>query len=372
MIKNSKGVALPIALLVMFVLSILGTVIWQYSMTDTIQVARTENTMKAFYIARSGAEATAAWMMDENNSGYSLFNKVASDNVFGDGTYDVKVNEIEGNRVRIDSTANVNGVFAKTSLVLKKLPPLPLGTPITTSTIVAVDKITVGGNVTIDGALECNQITTNGNPTVGEKIDLSFDPPDKVFPSEDSDSPRYLPKASPYNLTLGTSGEEFISSGKYGNIESNGTTLAFDTTDGHDKTIWVDTLQTRNANIRIEGEGTVYIYVNELINLKGHSNYVEEDGEYTAGNPAQFIIFLYEGSSASLPKGDSMFSGHVYGPKAHVNFEGTQNFKGTIISGTTSVSGNATVGQTLFDYEYLLPDGLEFVSDFEVEYWLPS
>lgn len=47
---------MPIALLVLFVLTLLGTVLWQYFMTDTMQVARAEEMTQAYYLARSGVE----------------------------------------------------------------------------------------------------------------------------------------------------------------------------------------------------------------------------------------------------------------------------------------------------------------------------
>lgn len=54
---------MPLALMVMLVLSLLGTALWQYSMTDLRHVSIDERRTQAFYLARAGADATMnAWM----------------------------------------------------------------------------------------------------------------------------------------------------------------------------------------------------------------------------------------------------------------------------------------------------------------------
>lgn len=59
---NEKGAAMVVAILVVFVLFILGAALWQYSISDTIHVARDEKRLQAYYLARTGAEAALqAW-----------------------------------------------------------------------------------------------------------------------------------------------------------------------------------------------------------------------------------------------------------------------------------------------------------------------
>lgn len=61
--RNEAGLAMPLALMVMLVLSLLGTALWQYSMTDLQHVSIDERRTQAFYLARAGADATMnAWM----------------------------------------------------------------------------------------------------------------------------------------------------------------------------------------------------------------------------------------------------------------------------------------------------------------------
>lgn len=56
---------MPLALIVMVVLTLLGTALWAYSMADLKQVTREEDKMQAFYYARSGAELVAKGIWDE-------------------------------------------------------------------------------------------------------------------------------------------------------------------------------------------------------------------------------------------------------------------------------------------------------------------
>lgn len=56
-------------LLVMLVMSLLGTALWQYSVTDTIHVSRDQERIQAYYLARAGADATLqAWLQSPSGS----------------------------------------------------------------------------------------------------------------------------------------------------------------------------------------------------------------------------------------------------------------------------------------------------------------
>jgi len=55
-IKDDKGIALPLVLMVMLILILLSTALWQYSMTDTKHVVMDEKNMQAHYVALSGAK----------------------------------------------------------------------------------------------------------------------------------------------------------------------------------------------------------------------------------------------------------------------------------------------------------------------------
>ena len=58
-LKNEHGWAMPLVLMVIVVITLLGTALWAYSMADLKQVTREEKRMQAYYLARSGAELVA-------------------------------------------------------------------------------------------------------------------------------------------------------------------------------------------------------------------------------------------------------------------------------------------------------------------------
>ncbi len=61
-LKNERGAALVVVMIALFVISLLSGALWQYSMFDTMHTIRQEKEMRAFYLARAGAEAAmAAW-----------------------------------------------------------------------------------------------------------------------------------------------------------------------------------------------------------------------------------------------------------------------------------------------------------------------
>lgn len=65
-LRNENGLAMPLVLVVLIVLVLLGTAIWQYSIADTQHVYRDEQRMKAHYMARAGADAALeAWITAE-------------------------------------------------------------------------------------------------------------------------------------------------------------------------------------------------------------------------------------------------------------------------------------------------------------------
>ena len=115
--KDERGIALPVVLMVMIVLSVLGTALWQYSTADTVQVTVDEKKMQAYYLARAGAEATAQYIRNNPSSAATLINDPKTDpmymsdgtNDYGNGTYEVDVTG-DPNNVKIESTGTVNDV----------------------------------------------------------------------------------------------------------------------------------------------------------------------------------------------------------------------------------------------------------------------
>ena len=130
MLRNEKGAAVPLALVVMLILSLLGTVLWQYSVSDTIQVARDQQRMQAYYLARAGADATLqAWLQSPpedrpTGTGNTVYLKNDGSFVETDpgemkqGEFAVTVDPQEDGSIKIVSVGNVDGLTQRVTVTL--------------------------------------------------------------------------------------------------------------------------------------------------------------------------------------------------------------------------------------------------------------
>lgn len=358
MFRDERGVALPLALITMLVASLLGVSLWQYSMADALQITRQDNKMKAYYVARSGAEATAVWM--KNNNGVGLVGKTSTGSL-GDGTYVVEVKSVSG-RVAVEATGTVGGVSEQVALALKKVSPFAPGDYLFDNAIFAESLVVLGGNVTVQGNVESKgSVTINGN-AVNVTGTVNF-PVNRTYPL--ADVPDLQDATINYNFikTKGPGGIFPVTTGfRYGKIEaSGGRHLSFYAPAGSTVEVRVDTFETRNADIHILGGGKLILYVDNTFDHKGNVH----------GLPSQFLVVMGPGGNVSLPIGNSVFRGYVYGPDAHVNFSGTQNFYGAIIAKTAHTQGNAGVYyQGLPNEEKPMADVLDFEPTFDIDYWV--
>jgi Tfp pilus assembly protein PilX len=118
---DERGLAVPLVLVIMVVLMLLGTTLLQYSVSDALQVSRDEKRMQAYYIARSGAEAIAEWIIKHPGEAIDLINAPKSDPAsLGRGTFEVDVAGDTDN-ISIKSTGKVNDVNQSVTLTLKRM-----------------------------------------------------------------------------------------------------------------------------------------------------------------------------------------------------------------------------------------------------------
>jgi len=71
-LKDEKGIALPLVIVVVLALSLLGVILFNYNVHETTQVARDEDNLKAHYIARSGAHALASYLVQNQDLAQEL------------------------------------------------------------------------------------------------------------------------------------------------------------------------------------------------------------------------------------------------------------------------------------------------------------
>jgi hypothetical protein len=85
-IKEEEGGALVLVLITMTVLFILGTTLLKISLSDNKFAILQEKNLKAYYIARAGAEATADYIKDNEHS-FEDINNLIVDNDINENTW---------------------------------------------------------------------------------------------------------------------------------------------------------------------------------------------------------------------------------------------------------------------------------------------
>lgn len=119
-LKNQNGSALPLVLVTMLVLSILGSTLLLLNTTETRQVAREEKRVQAYYIARSGAEAIAEYIIINPYEADELITEVSSTPTkLGKGEFTIKVSK-SNEEIIIESIGKVDTVENKISLTLRE------------------------------------------------------------------------------------------------------------------------------------------------------------------------------------------------------------------------------------------------------------
>lgn len=75
---NEKGISMPVVLMVIFVVTILGVVLYSFSQNQLLAATRSTESRQAEYLARSGIEAAVAWWKQEKSkpTGTKTFDRV--------------------------------------------------------------------------------------------------------------------------------------------------------------------------------------------------------------------------------------------------------------------------------------------------------
>lgn len=347
MLKNRKGMAMPAVLMVLLIVTILGAALLRVAVADSIHASRDRSRMQAYYLARSGAEATEKWILDNTTSFNSIKDKTSSPATIPesgvDGTFTVKVTGSLSNIVLIEATGTVRGVTATATKALISSGDI-LDDIVFDDTVYAKNLVVLSGNVTIDGTVAYGgSITTNGNTTItgGPPVQKDRELPSPVFPANPTTSV----------LTFDLKNSNTSSNTVVNNLGGFNTTdkmLVANTFsyNANNKTLTVNTgttgdvvrLVTRTFNFNggsmvLTGTGRFELYVSESMSL-GAGVAINE-----GGSAKRFLVLMGEGSSFTKA-GNASFTGVIYGPQANVTVNGTDNFTGAVIGENTTLSGN--------------------------------
>ncbi len=390
MLKNEKGLAMAMAIIIGLVVTVSGIVVWQVSSSDTMQVARDEDNTQAFFYAKSGVELAVGLL--QNDPDYlahgeeSVFYGKLGDTAFSStetADYTIKFEiERDNNDYIIRSTGIVRsgsalGAQAAASALgfrinIQQLeestgvgggggqmPPLDMIFAISSGT----EAININGSSRIEGKTGTNSTAANGvylSNAGGNRIigDLLIGPggisgtvvnrTEKV-----SGSITNLNSTRNYSLPQFPSFPEFQacetsiilsgsnswtinSDGCYPKIEvKSNTTLTINTGNG-DRIIRVGDLDIAQGHIVLQGTGRLIIYVDNNFNMGGSST-INNNGDFNK------VIMYYQGANEIQWTGNQRFFGSVYLKEADLTIGGSTRITGHIVSGAENVeiSGNA-------------------------------
>ena len=353
-LKNNTGSAMIITLIVVVVISLLGTALWQYGINSTIQVQKEVEKKQADYIARSGAEAVATYIIDSADTlsirSYidSVEGKLSEPVTLGNGSFQIKTSR-NNSKITVESIGTVSDMKSTYSIILNEdinngFPPL-----IFSNVMFSDSEITLNGNVTVVGSIECTgSVTVNGNsdPQYIENSTKNY--PQVIYPDNTSST----------ELIINNNETQTISSdANYANIRvKNGGTLSFEMP-GHDMTVIIDTLDV-DGSLTISGTGRLYLYTK---NFTG-------GGEVNVDTTSisSFLVLMPPTGTYDVTR----FKGLLYGPGADVTLNGGPTFTGAMIVGEIHNMGNPQIAYST-DAQSISPDdfdGVELTTTTSVEY----
>jgi hypothetical protein len=350
MLKDQKGVALPTVLLIIVVLSMLGMTLLAVSANEAVRASHHEKKTKAYYIARSGADAVAKYIVDQgkllDSTAIAQLERYFVDNVtLGEGTINIKIEPTTSPMgIKIKSLGQVGN--AK-ELVTRQLLETEWSFP--HKGLMATDPgvsayIGAYGKLTVDGQVDEVRFTTRGpmvkyddlssvgeegkyisvsetHPPAGDKakheVKALPTPPSAIFPilPIETGSLPALPITINHSVNHSKNYGDEILNGSY-NIdvsERKNYKLVFDK-------LTLNGLGLNIINHSLSPSGNVYIYANEITttfsinaikNIATGSNvilYVKNKIEVTYNGTAHFSRLILYAPDAELVADYGSFS----------------------------------------------------------------
>ena len=325
-ISNKKGSALVFVVIFMLVMAVLGTAIMGVAVTENRFSIQHENKLQAYYIARSGAQAVAEYMIkDKDNDAADIIGKTSALNnqigQDGNGNFAVTVTEdLVNNTVNIVSTAYYNGVQQEAKIVVSRSVDGIGG--IFQHAIVAKNNISVDGNgnktvITGTVATKTGTIYLNKATSDGEIVD-----PNLIFPP--IIQPPDRTPAVPYDLIIGNIGYNTSVSA----MNSNSVTY-----------VKTGSIYRRNNTIRVTGSGIVHMYVEGDIVLDTNSR-------FNVDSTAKLYIYVIGKRNVTLQGNGAQNNVFLYAPDSDIvwnNAQPNNDFYGAMIGNSVTLFNQLTI-----------------------------
>ncbi len=379
MLKNEKGYALVLVLIIMIIFFMLGTALIAVSTSQVKEAVKQQERVQAYYLAYSGANAVAEWVMSGNDVPEGESEVVELDT----GSFFVDVVE-NGNQLIITSHGTVDGFTETVSVTLSKesgngflFPPdmalfsndtinMPNGTIIGSIGTNATESnsIHLSGGASISGEIWVGPGASEDILDVAHYIDVSepqelnepsnYEMPD--FPDYPTDYPVYP------DTTISccpSNSHKIVDNGKlngnhwllqnYNTIDLHGDyefTEIIMTNDyeiffdlgGGDRNIVVGHLNLSNGHISLIGGGSLTIYVKDQISFGSASLLNAKNNIGTQSDIDRLNIF-YKGDNPISLTGGQKVHGSLYSVSelANLHFGNGSGFYGNVVTGGSNV-----------------------------------
>lgn len=382
LLRDEKGLAMPLALIVLLVLTLLGIALWQYSMSELNNAVREEKRARAYYIARAGAESVARFVMinpdvldsipkeiDAVITSESINYKTGDDVDVGDVVVELK--RIASNKIEVTGIGEVDEVIQRVSLILETQEEFD-GVVYATDGLNFQQNVTVNGDIVSGGLVKWQNVTVTEHPnsdyTLKDNTIIhwprpEFPPPAGSYPgvinisNNSTGTPITAITSTHYpheayqsvtmgnnsNLTIDASSNSIFLDTQIFNMRQN-SHLTLVTSADHDLIIVVDSITLRRTTIL--GDGTAKLYVRNSMNVQTPAAYVDDH--------ALLEVYLDEGCNMTMIA-NAKFAGLVYGPQAIVTINGNADFEGSmIVSQLLGTNGSPIIGSsgTYLDHKY--------------------
>lgn len=343
--KNSnKGAALATVLIVLVVMSVLGSGLLTMSLGETKFAAYDEKRLQAYYVARAGAEAAANLLSTGAND--DLIDRTEANTNFNPGSFSVKIDKktILGSlttEALIKSNGTVGNVTQKVNLILKKKKVLD-GAVYVKNNMNLKNNTDIYGDVIVasGGSITGNTGNIHGSVTTGDL---------EVYPTPTPPVPAGIDDLNiTSNLTLPSPSYPIPCTYRNINISSS-TTLTVNLPG--DTYIVADSITANNSSIQVNGTGILTVYT-RVFTFKGN---------VLAGPNAKVIFKIYGSSpsvSVDLSTGSSIFQGMIYGPGVDMSISANTQLNGFIVANNINMSSGGSVTQDTSDNKVYYPEDL--------------
>lgn len=381
LLKNEKGLALPLVLIILVVLTLLAAALWHYSISEVTMSVRDEKRARAYYIARAGAESVARYVMvnpevldlipDENDVITSKTLEYIAGEDVEVGDVEVELKRIASNRIEVTGIGTVDKgtadeIIQRVSLILETQEPFD-GVVYAMDGLNFQEGVTVNGDIVSGGSVKWQNETVTEHPnsdyTLKDHSPINFPSPtffeasdsytDIInIPNNQTGEPIDSMPAVAYqsitmgnnsNLTINATTESIFLEAQIFDM-NQGSTLTLKTSSANDLIIVVDSIRLRN--VRVEGDGKAQLYVRNSINVQTPEAIIDDE--------ALLEVYLDEGCIMTM-QANAKFAGLVYGPQAIVEIGGNADFEGSmIVSQLVGSIGSTVIGssETHLDHKY--------------------